>query len=68
MRDENKISVDAQQRLSRPNIYIYTSSGILLSEIPVSDVPLNYCLLLKMLCFSGLAVGCVLLDGLIQRN
>ena len=37
MRDESKVSVDAQQRLSRPNIYIYTSSGIQLAEIPVSD-------------------------------
>ena len=37
MRDESKVSVDAQQRLSRPNIFIYTSSGIQLSEIPVSD-------------------------------
>ena len=38
MRDESKVSVDAQQRLSRPNIYIYTSSGIQLAEIPVSDI------------------------------
>ena len=37
MRDESKVSVDAQQRLARPNIFIYTSSGILLAEIPVSD-------------------------------
>ena len=40
MRDESKVSVDAQQRLSRPNIFIYTSSGIQLAEIPVSDM---YC-------------------------
>ena len=34
MRDESKVSVDAQQRLSRPNIFIYTSSGYMLAEIP----------------------------------
>ena len=58
MRDESKVSVDAQQRLSRPNIYIYTSSGIQLAEIPVSDNVESVEVINRVIAVpSGLGVG-----------
>jgi len=61
MRDETKVSVDAQQRLARPNIFIYTSSGIQLAEIPVSNnIVVVYCRSERSCVFavsSGLVVG-----------